>query len=94
MSTEFNPKNVENTTEGIFNNEGGLNNPDGERQPTEGNDPNGQQQEGGFGGLGDLSGKANEAVDGLQEQHSDKLGGFGDKANEMIDGAQEKFGNN
>lgn len=49
-------------------------------------------------GIGDLnnlanqhSDKINEAVDGAQEQHGDKLGEHADIVNKGVDGAQEKF---
>lgn len=49
----------------------------------------------GIGDLGNLanqhSDKINDAVDGAQEQHADKLGQHADMANKGVDAAQEKF---
>lgn len=45
-----------------------------------------------LGNLADEHGdKINDAVDGAQEKHGDKLGEHGDKVNGAVDGAQEKF---
>jgi hypothetical protein len=68
---------IKNTARNAFENAQG--NPDDQN-------PNDEGQQGG------LAGKANDFVDGAQEQHGDKLGGHRDKANELIDGAQERFG--